>query len=133
MFAALRTIISATGVNAYAAVAALWAVSILLSSGYVGIKAYQWGGSVQIVKCETRVAALKQQIDKANAAIKAETDKWTSAYRQIEQQREADVRAAEQQEADLQQKVREYEAQIASDPNNSCKPLSADDLRRLRE
>lgn len=130
---AIRTAVAATGLNTYAAVAALWFASMLITSGYVGYKAYTWGQSVEIVKCEVRVAELKSQIDKANAAVKQATERWTTAYRTIEQQREADVRAFEAQEAELQQKVRDYEAQIASDPNNSCKPLSADDVRRLRE
>lgn len=129
----IRTALAATGLNAYAAVAALWFVSLLMTSGYTGYKAYTWGRNVEIVKCESRVADLKSQIDKANAAVRQATERWTAAYRAIEQQREADVRAFEATEAELQQKVRDYEAQVNSDPNNSCKPLSADDLRRLRE
>lgn len=129
----IRTALAASGLNAYAAVAALWLVSLLVSSGYTGYKAYTWGRNVEIVKCESRVADLKSQIDKANAAVRQATERWTAAYRAIEQQREADVRAFEATEAELQQKVRDYEAQVNSDPNNSCKPLTGDDVRRLRE
>lgn len=129
----IRALLSASGLSGIAAIGLLWAASLGVSNVYTGIKAYNFGANSEIVKCEKRVSALKKQVDDANDAVKKVTEQWIAAYDRINSEREKVVREAEQQETDLQNKVEAYAEVLRADTGNTCKPLTAGDIERLRQ
>lgn len=119
----------------YAALLVAW----LLSVGFTGYKSYnvgyKLGANTEHALCENDKGIMRKSIEDANRAIAALKQTWQDQYTAIENARAKDVKDAETTEFELQQKVKAYEYELQSKPENnlSCKPLTAADIERLRK
>lgn len=104
---------------------------VLVSSGYAGVKGYQFGADRQKVLCEVRVNAIKVQIEHANEEIEKNNKSVREALAAIEAERDAETKRAEEAEALSNVALGEYQDEIAKRPDGKCLPTD-DDIRRLQ-
>jgi hypothetical protein len=99
---------------------------LLLASGYAGVKGYQFGADRQKVLCEVRVNAIKLQIEHANEEIEKNKQKVKDALAEIEAERDAETRRAEEAEALSHAATGAYQDEITKRTDGNCLPTDAD-------
>ena len=113
--------------RAYAAVAVI--VGLVISHGAVAWWAYGAGGDRARVTCEKRVAAIREDLEKQKAEIERINKTWSDSITSLQESYEQVSADRAKVIADLNERVRDYEATLSADP--ACR-LGPEDLRTLK-
>lgn len=103
---------------------------MLVSNGYVGIKAYQFGADREWVNCQVRINKINEKIAAANLEIEKQAKQHADAIIKIEQEREAETAAADAAERGASERIKSYAIQLGL-RTDKCLP-SADDIKRVQ-
>lgn len=87
------------------------------------------GGNREALKCERRVTAIKDDLDKKNKEVEAINQKWQEAIDKLADGYNEVTEADEKAIAELEAKLKEYTDGLA--PSDACL-LTDDDARRLQ-
>jgi hypothetical protein len=87
-------------------------IAFIAWSSAVGYKAYQFGGNAAQIVCERRVDALQAKYDEQAKRIAELNKNWQDAIDALVEQHSKEAELQQQEEAELQKKVDEYEKTI---------------------
>ena len=113
--------------RAYAAVAVI--LGLVVSHGTVAWWAYGAGGDRARVTCHKEVLAIREDLEAQKAEVERINKTWADSITSLQESYEQVSTDRAKVIAELNERVRDYEATLSADPG--CK-LGADDVGRLR-